>query len=88
MKTTTMIHARVDENVKKKSEIILKRLGLSTSKAIDLFLRQVSLHKGLPFPLEIPSEETLKVMEDIENGRNLTEASLDEFDEIVDECVK
>jgi len=88
METTTMIHARVDKNVKKKSEVILKRLGLSTSKAIDLFLRQVSLHKGLPFPLEIPNKETLKVMEDIKNERNLTEVSSDEFDEIVDECVK
>jgi DNA-damage-inducible protein J len=85
---TTMVHARVDENVKKESEAVLKHLGLSISKAIGLFLRQVSLHKGLPFPLEIPSEETLKAMKDVESGRNLIEISSDEFDKIVDECVK
>ena len=83
---TTMVHARVDKNVKKESEDILRHLGLSTSKAIDLFLRQVTLHNGLPFPVGIPNEETLAAMKDAENGKNLIEISPDEFDKMIDEC--
>ena len=83
---TTMVHARVDKNVKKESEGILRHLGLSTSKAIDLFLRQVTLHNGLPFPVEIPNEETSAAMKDAENGKNLIEVSPDEFDKMIDEC--
>jgi len=46
-----VVHARVQENVKKDSEKILSRVGISISQAIDLFLRQVILKRGIPFDL-------------------------------------
>ena len=52
-----IVHARVDTEVKKDSERILNILGISMSQAIDLFLRQVVLKKGLPFPLDSEENE-------------------------------
>ena len=46
-----VVHARVQSNVKNDSETILNRIGISISQAIDLFLRQVVLKKGIPFEL-------------------------------------
>ena len=43
------VRARVDSRLKRDTERILARLGLSTTEAIRLFLVQVRLQKGLPF---------------------------------------
>ncbi|MEK7407789.1 MAG: type II toxin-antitoxin system RelB/DinJ family antitoxin [Acidobacteriota bacterium] len=37
-------------------------IGISRTEAIRLFLRQVELHRGLPFPVSIPNEETVAAM--------------------------
>ena len=47
-----VVHARIQSSVKSDSEKILKIIGISISQAIDLFLRQVILKKGLPFKLD------------------------------------
>ena len=50
MKTKdSYVRARVDSRLKRDTERIFDRLGLSTTEAIRLFLVQVRLQKGLPF---------------------------------------
>ena len=46
-----VIHARISEDIKKESEIILNNIGMTLSQSIDLFLRQVVLKRGIPFEL-------------------------------------
>lgn len=43
------IQIRIDEQTKKKSAKILKDLGLDTSSAINVFLKQVVLTRSIPF---------------------------------------
>jgi DNA-damage-inducible protein J len=57
-----MVHARIDPQLKKSAERIFTKIGISTTEAIRLFLKQVELHKGLPFPVSIPNEETVAAM--------------------------
>jgi DNA-damage-inducible protein J len=47
----TVLHVRVNSEVKKDAEDILDKLGITTSGAINMFLKQVCLKKGLPFEL-------------------------------------
>ena len=54
-----VIHARIDSNVKNDSQLILNKIGISLSQAVDLFLRQVVLNKGMPFDLTLPQKEDL-----------------------------
>lgn len=51
MNKTELIHVRINPEVKKQSEEVLERLGINTSYAISLFLNQLILKQGIPFPL-------------------------------------
>ena len=73
MARTATINARTERELKEEVEVILKSLGISTTEAINIFFRQVKLRRGLPFPVEIPNEETLRVFEDSDEGKGLVE---------------
>lgn len=73
MAKTAMITTRVTPELKADAEKVLSKLGISTTEAINLFLSQVRLRKGLPFDVKIPNKTTLKAMRAAEAGRNLTE---------------
>ena len=73
MARTAMINARTERELKNEVEGILQSLGMSTTEAINIFFRQVKLRRGLPFPVEIPNDETLKVLQDSEEGKGLVE---------------
>jgi len=71
MAKSAFIRARVEPELKTNAENCLKALGLSMTDAITLFLKQVQLKKALPFAVEIPNAETLKVFRESEKGVNI-----------------
>ena len=75
MAKTAMITTRIDPGLKTDAEKVLRKLGLSTAEAINMFLSQVRLRKGLPFDVKIPNKTTLRAMRDAEDGTNLTECA-------------
>ena len=54
MAKTSNVFARVEPNVKEQAEVILEQLGVPMSNAINMFLRQVVLQKGIPFDMKLP----------------------------------
>ena len=48
------LHARVDPKIKEDAERILETLGITVSRAVDIFYRQIVLRQGLPFDVKIP----------------------------------
>ena len=52
---TANISARIQHDIKHQAEAILTQMGLPRSVAIDMYYRQIIMHKGIPFPLTIPS---------------------------------
>lgn len=73
MSKTTMIHARVQSDLKTDTEKIFRRLGLSTTEAISVFFSQVRLRKGLPFEVTIPNRTTLETFRKTDAGEDLNE---------------
>ncbi|NOY67908.1 MAG: type II toxin-antitoxin system RelB/DinJ family antitoxin [Deltaproteobacteria bacterium] len=71
MRKTATIQTRVDPAVKNNAQIILKKLNISMSEAISMYLSQITLHKGIPFEIKIPNELTAKTLKDSENGSAL-----------------
>lgn len=71
MLKSSTLNVRVEPDVKVKTQRIFKRLGLSTSEAIYLFLKRVVAEKGLPFELKLPNRTTRKVLKDSEVGKNI-----------------
>ena len=68
---TQMVHARIDPKLKRSAERVFTDLGISTTEAIRLFLKQVELHRGLPFPVSIPNKETVVAMQEANNAAAL-----------------
>ena len=62
MAATTMVHVRVDEQVKAQATETLAAMGLSVSDAVRVFLMRVVAEKQLPFVLKVPNVETLAAM--------------------------
>lgn len=54
-----IVRARVDQKLKEESEVILQRLGLSTTDAIRMMLAQVRIKGGLPFQVTLESSSTV-----------------------------
>lgn len=73
MTKSEMIRARVEPELKQDAETVFSRLGLSTTQAITLFYKQVTLQQGLPFAVKIPNAETRKALQEAYDGENLTE---------------
>ena len=53
----TVIRSRIDSSIKLEAQALLERLGLTMSDAIRLFLHQVVIEKGLPFPVKLSQEQ-------------------------------
>ena len=66
-----MIRARISPDLKAEAEGILDRIGLSSSDAIRMFYKQITMRKGLPFEARIPNATTREARRDAEEGRNL-----------------
>ena len=54
------INIRVDSDLKKSTEAILGQLGMNTTQAITLYLKQIEQQNGIPFEVKIPNKETLE----------------------------
>ena len=53
MSKTSNVFVRVEPKTKEQAETILNSLGLSMSSAVDLFLKQVVIQKGIPFDIKL-----------------------------------
>ncbi len=86
MAKTATIQTRVDPVIKHNAQMILKKLNISMSEAISMYLSQITLHNGIPFEIKIPNELTAKTLEDAENGIDIHKVdSIDELFRELDE---
>ena len=95
---TVQTQVRIDTDIKRQASEIFASLGLDMSTAVNLFLHQCVLRKGLPFSIELPSkpvcldditkeeleEEIMKGVQDFEDGNVFTS---DEVREIVKKAI-
>ena len=64
MPKTVMLSTRVEPKLKKDVNLILRKLGLTTSQAVTIFLSTVRNFNGIPFKIYLPNETTKKAIED------------------------
>ncbi len=70
---------RLDADAKKAAYAIFDQVGLKPAQAMNLFLRQVALTKGIPFPITIPNAATRAAMEELERGNGESFDNSDDF---------
>ena len=79
MHKVATINTRIEPKLKAQAESILNKVGLTSAEAVRLFYMQVCLHKGLPFEVKIPNEETLKAMHDADKRKTHKAKSVEEL---------
>lgn len=77
MRQTTSM--KLDPIAKREAQEIFATLGLTLGEAVNLFLNQVRLRRGIPFDIEIPNAESQKIFHEIRKGKNIEEFSMDEL---------
>ena len=70
MTKTANLYARIEPKLKSEAESILGGLGVPVSNAINMFYRQIVIHRGLPFPVQFPART-------LSNAAKLSDAQLD-----------
>jgi DNA-damage-inducible protein J len=80
--TKSRTNVYLDLNMKTKAKEIFKQYGISLSDAFNMFLTQSVLEKGFPFQIKIPNSETIKAMEEVENGETQTVSFEDHMEEM------
>jgi DNA-damage-inducible protein J len=61
---TSMLHVRVDDEIKAQATEALAAMGLSVSDAVRLFLHRVVIDQAFPLELKVPNAETRAAMEE------------------------
>ena len=80
MVKTANLYARIEPELKSEAESILGGLGVPVSNAINMFYRQIVIHRGLPFAVQFPARQ-------MPNAATMTAVELDDevsrgFDDI------
>ena len=78
----------LDATMKEEAKKIFKRYGVSLSDAINIFLTQSVMERGLPFELKLPNEETIKAIEDARKGIDGDVVTLQELETEAKTCLR
>jgi len=77
----------LDQQTKIEAKELFKKFHISLSDAVNLFLSQSVLEQGLPFQVKIPNAETIKAMQEVENGETET-ITFEQLKEEMKQCIK
>ncbi|MBF0180423.1 MAG: type II toxin-antitoxin system RelB/DinJ family antitoxin [Magnetococcales bacterium] len=66
MTSTSMVHVRVDHELKQKAGEALAAMGLSISDAVRVLLQRVVAEQRMPFSIRVPNATTLAAMDEAE----------------------
>lgn len=72
--TQSNISIRIDNQLKQQFDSLCNELGLSMTSALNLFVKTVVREQRIPFEIALykPKKETIKAIEDAENGIGLS----------------
>lgn len=63
---TSMLHVRMDDELKAKATAALDAIGLSTADAVRLLFHRIVAEQAFPLELKVPNAETRAAMAEIE----------------------
>lgn len=63
---SSMIHVRMDNDLKERATEALAAMGLSTADAVRLLFHRIATDQAFPLELKVPNTETRAAMEEVE----------------------
>lgn len=88
MAHTTMLHVRVDDEIKTQASEALASMGLSVSDAVRILLKRVVNDQAFPLELKVPNAQTREAMEEAQAMSKARSARFDSVDALVDDLEK
>ena len=73
---SSMVHIRVNGEVKEQAAEALAGMGLTVSDAVRILLTRIAAEKAMPFEVRVPNRETLEAMDAGERGEVTRAASI------------
>jgi DNA-damage-inducible protein J len=84
MSSTSMLHVRIDDDVKEKATQAVEAMGLTLSGAVKLFLTRVAAEQAIPFAVKVPNAESRAAIAEIEEMIAKRRARFSSADELFD----
>jgi DNA-damage-inducible protein J len=78
----------IDKDIKEEAQKLFSTFNISLSDAINLFLTQSVLSKGIPFEIKIPNEETQQAIQEARTGKNMEKITFEELKKEMAKCLK
>lgn len=69
---TALLQVRIDEDLKKRVDQRLKRMGLTTSAAVNLLMHQIDIQGKIPFAIVDRKDDLRHAVNDINAGVGLS----------------
>jgi DNA-damage-inducible protein J len=88
MAHSTMLHVRVDDEIKTQASEALAAMGLSVSDAVRILLKRVVNDQAFPLELKVPNAETRAAMEEARAMAKARTARFDSADALIDDLEK
>ena len=88
MAQSSMLHIRVDDEVKTQATEALAAMGLSMSDAVRIFLKRVVNDQAFPLELKVPNAETRAAMEEARAMMKARQARFESTDALFDALEK
>lgn len=57
MSKTTNLYVRLEPELKEQAELVLGKLGIPMSNAVNMFLKQIVMQRGIPFDIKLPTRK-------------------------------
>ncbi len=76
---------KVDPIAWEEAKKIFKEYGITASDAINIFLNEVRLKRGLPFEMRLP-KETIEVINDARENKNMIQMDLNDFKRLLNDA--
>lgn len=61
MAKTSNVYVRLEPGLKEQAESVLEQLGIPMSNAVNIFLKQVVMQRGIPFDIKLPNNKPVSI---------------------------
>jgi len=85
MSHSTMLHVRIDDEIKAQATEALEAMGLSVSDAVRILLKRVVNDQEFPLELKVPNARTRAAMREARVLARNRQARFDSADALIDE---
>jgi len=88
MAHSSMLHVRVDDEIKTQASEALAAMGLSLSDAVRILLKRVVTDQAFPLELKVPNAQTRAAMEEARAIAKSRSARFESAETLIDDLEK